>query len=72
MSASPLTAFEPRKTPVQARATVTVDAIFEATIQILLTHGGDRLTTTASPTAPEFRWARCISTSLISTHCCLP
>ena len=46
MSASPLTAFEPRKTPVQARATVTVDAIFEATIQILLTHGGDRLTTT--------------------------
>src|SRR6267154_6443163 len=46
MSTSLLTAFEPRKTPVQARATVTVDAIFEATIQILLTHGGDRLTTT--------------------------
>ena len=46
MSASTLTAFEPRKTPVQARATVTVDAIFEATIQILLSHGADRLTTT--------------------------
>jgi AcrR family transcriptional regulator len=46
MSASALTALEPRKTPVQARATVTVEAIFEATIQILLTHGGDRLTTT--------------------------
>ena len=46
MSASPLTAFEPRKTPLQARAAVTVEAISEATIQILLTHGGDRLTTT--------------------------
>jgi AcrR family transcriptional regulator len=38
--------FEPRKTPVQARAAVTVDAISEATIQILLSHGADRLTTT--------------------------
>ena len=36
----------PRKTPVQARSTVTVDAIFEATIQVLLIHGADRLTTT--------------------------
>jgi AcrR family transcriptional regulator len=41
-----LTAFEPRKTPVQARAAVTVEAISEATIQILLSHGADRLTTT--------------------------
>lgn len=39
-------AFEPRKTPVQARSTVTVEAISEATIQVLLSHGGDRLTTT--------------------------
>jgi AcrR family transcriptional regulator len=46
MSASSLTAFEPRKTPVQARATVTVEAICEATVQVLLTHGADRLTTT--------------------------
>jgi AcrR family transcriptional regulator len=46
MSASPLTAFEPRKTPVQARATVTVEAISEATIQILLSQGAERLTTT--------------------------
>ena len=46
MSATTLTAFEPRKTPVQARATVTVDAICEATIQVLLSHGADRLTTT--------------------------
>ena len=37
---------EPRKTPVQARSTVTVEAIAEATIQVLLSHGIDRLTTT--------------------------
>ena len=46
MPAGALTAFEPRKTPVQTRATVTVEAICEATIQVLLTHGADRLTTT--------------------------
>jgi AcrR family transcriptional regulator len=46
MPAATLTAFEPRKTPVQARATVTVEAITEATIQVLLSHGADRLTTT--------------------------
>ena len=40
------TAFEPRKTPVQARSAFTVEAIFEATIQVLLIHGTDRLTTT--------------------------
>ena len=39
-------AFEPRKTPVQQRSTVTVEAISEATIQVLLTVGLDRLTTT--------------------------
>lgn len=39
-------AFEPRKMPVQARAAVTVEAISEATIQVLLSHGADRLTTT--------------------------
>src|SRR5438552_1426315 len=46
MPAATLTAFEPRKTPVQARAEVTVEAICEATIQVLLSHGADRLTTT--------------------------
>jgi AcrR family transcriptional regulator len=46
MTTGTFTTFEPRKTPVQARATVTVDAISEATIQVLLTHGADRLTTT--------------------------
>ncbi|SNS33540.1 transcriptional regulator, TetR family [Granulicella rosea] len=39
-------AFEARKTPVQARSGVTVDAIHEAAIQVLLSHGPDRLTTT--------------------------
>lgn len=36
----------PRKKPRQARATVTLDAIFEATIQLLLSDGPHRLTTT--------------------------
>ena len=40
------TAFEPRKTPVQQRSAVTVEAISEATIQVLLAVGLDRLTTT--------------------------
>jgi AcrR family transcriptional regulator len=39
-------AFQPRKTPVQKRSTVTVEAIAEATIQVLLAVGSDRLTTT--------------------------
>ncbi|MGA8619494.1 MAG: TetR/AcrR family transcriptional regulator [Candidatus Sulfotelmatobacter sp.] len=37
---------EPKKTPVQRRSTVTVEAISEATIQVLLAVGLDRLTTT--------------------------
>jgi AcrR family transcriptional regulator len=36
----------PRKTPRQARATATLDAMFEATIQVLVTDGPHRLTTT--------------------------
>jgi AcrR family transcriptional regulator len=39
-------ALQPRKTPVQARSSVTVEAIAEATIQVLLAVGPDRLTTT--------------------------
>ena len=46
MSTQTITALEPRKTPVQARSTVTVEAISEATIQVLLSHGAGRLTTT--------------------------
>ena len=37
---------EPRKSPVQARSVVSVDAILEATIQVLLQVGKERLTTT--------------------------
>jgi AcrR family transcriptional regulator len=36
----------PRKTPRQARSALTVEAVFEATIQVLLTEGMARLTTT--------------------------
>lgn len=39
-------ALSPRKRPRQARATATVDAIYEATIQVLLSDGPHRLTTT--------------------------
>jgi AcrR family transcriptional regulator len=46
MSTNAITAFEPRKTPVQERSTATVEAISAATIQVLLTHGAERLTTT--------------------------
>jgi AcrR family transcriptional regulator len=37
---------EPRKAPVQARSAASVDAILEATIQVLLSVGKERLTTT--------------------------
>jgi AcrR family transcriptional regulator len=40
------TALKPRKQPHQARSQVTVDAVFEATIQVLLSDGFERLTTT--------------------------
>lgn len=39
-------ALHPRKTPVQARSAVTVDAILDATIQVLVACGKERLTTT--------------------------
>ena len=37
---------EPRKTPVQARSAASVEAILEATVQVLLDVGKERLTTT--------------------------
>src|ERR1035438_7897796 len=46
MGTQPQIALEPRKTPVQARSTVTVEAIYEATFQVLLAVGPDGLTTT--------------------------
>ncbi|MAY62811.1 MAG: TetR family transcriptional regulator [Rhizobiales bacterium] len=46
MSATAPAALQPRKRPRRARAVATVDAIFEATIQLLLSGGLSRLTTT--------------------------
>lgn len=46
MASSTPTHLTPRKKPRQARATVTLDAIFEATIQVLVVDGPQRLTTT--------------------------
>lgn len=42
----PKVLLEPRKSPVQARSLASVDAILEATIQVLLNVGKERLTTT--------------------------
>jgi AcrR family transcriptional regulator len=46
MPAKSPTALKPRKTPRQARSEATVDAIFDATIQVLRSQGARRLTTT--------------------------
>ena len=46
MSATAKVLLEPRKRPVQARSTASVAAILEATIQVLLRVGKERLTTT--------------------------
>jgi len=46
MTATAPHALKPRKAPVQTRSIITVEAITEATIQVLLSHGMDRLTTT--------------------------
>lgn len=46
MTAPTTPALKPRKRPRQERARVTVDAIFEAAIQVLLSDGLPRLTTT--------------------------
>ncbi|MDR5773936.1 MULTISPECIES: TetR/AcrR family transcriptional regulator [unclassified Caballeronia] len=45
MSSDNKTALKPRKLPRQARSQATVDAIFDATIQVLLADGLQRLTT---------------------------
>lgn len=46
MPRHPQALLEPRKSPVQARSAASVDAILEATIQVLLHVGKERLTTT--------------------------
>jgi AcrR family transcriptional regulator len=46
VKAADVAAYQPRKKPVQERSALTVEAIAEATIQVLLAVGLDRLTTT--------------------------
>ncbi len=46
MPQRPAVLLEPRKSPVQARSAASVDAILEATVQVLLSVGKERLTTT--------------------------
>lgn len=46
MASLPQHSLKPRKQPRQGRSQVTVDAIFEATIQVLLRVGPTRVTTT--------------------------
>lgn len=46
MDGAPLDELKQRKAPRQARSAATVDAIFEATVQVLLAGGARRLTTT--------------------------
>ena len=46
MSKASAVRFEPRKTPVQARSSASVEAIMQATIQVLLKDGKAKLTTT--------------------------
>jgi len=46
MTAKKISTLKPRKSPRQARSEATVDAIYEATIQVLQIEGASRLTTT--------------------------
>ena len=46
MPSSTAILLEPRKSPVQARSTASVEAILEATVQVLVAVGKERLTTT--------------------------
>jgi len=43
---APAPTLKPRKTPLQARSNLTVEAILQATLQVLTTIGKERLTTT--------------------------
>lgn len=46
MPRSPQALLQPRKSPVQARSSASVQSILEATVQVLLAVGKERLTTT--------------------------
>ena len=65
-------ALDPRKTPVQARSTATVDAILSATIQVLLSEGQERLTTTRVAYRAVSPSGLCINISPISRPCSVP
>ncbi len=45
MAKAALPSSQPRKTPQQSRSVATVEAIYDATVQVLLRNGADRLTT---------------------------
>lgn len=46
MTASSTSALKPRKSPVQARSSASVEAILDATLQVLVRDGKERMTTT--------------------------
>ena len=46
MSRAAAPRFQPRKTPQQGRSAASVEAILQATVQVLLQHGATKLTTT--------------------------
>jgi AcrR family transcriptional regulator len=46
LSSATVRTLSPRKSPIQQRSSATVEAILEATIQVLLKEGKERLTTT--------------------------
>ncbi len=46
MPTAPTRSLQPRKTPLQARSSASVEAILQATLQVLVSVGKERLTTT--------------------------
>ncbi len=72
MPANALSGFAPRKTPVQTRAAVTVGAISEATIQILLKQGANRLTTTRVAERAGVSVGTLYRTTRTKSRCCSP
>ena len=67
MPRAALLELEPRKAPQQGRSIATVQAIHDATIQVLLKNGAERLTTVEGPGTPLalYRIAAEVAGSLI-------
>ncbi len=61
---------EPRKSPVQARSTASVDAILKATVQVLLRVGKEKLTITRVAARAGVSVERSTSTSRTRALCC--